>query len=83
MPKLQPAVKTIVLPAHSLGPGLTSLTFASLSQIASIVNRRFYRAGLNWAVGGFKVITSGANSQGSVSISKLQETWITSAAWRS
>ncbi len=72
--KLQPAVKTMqfVVP---LGQNTISL-----SQCASLVNRRFYRAGLNWAVAGFTVITAQGTS-GSVAISKIPDTWVASNAW--
>ena len=50
-----------------------------LSQVASLVNRRFYRQGLNWAVQGFKLITSASGGQ--VSIHKLPNTWVMSNAW--
>jgi len=51
-----------------------------LSQISSLVNRRFYRQGLNWAVAGFKIVTQGATT-GGVTVSKLPNTWVTSNAW--
>jgi hypothetical protein len=48
--------------------------------VASIVNRRFYRQGLNWAVAGFKIL-SAAGSQAFISVNKLQNTWVTSGTW--
>ena len=36
---------------------------------------------MNWAVGGFKITTSGAANSGSIIALKVQETWVTSAAW--
>jgi hypothetical protein len=53
--------------------------YIDISQCVSIVNRRFYRQGLNWAVGGFRIA---GGSTGTVYISKLQNTWVTAAAWR-
>jgi len=50
-----------------------------LSQIASLVNRRFYRQGLNWAVAGIKIITS--TSDAVISVQKLPNTWVLSNAW--
>ncbi len=72
--KLQPAVKTM---QFTVPIGQNTI---SLSQCASLVNRRFYRAGLNWAVAGFTVITTQGTS-GSVAISKIPDTWIASNAW--
>jgi hypothetical protein len=50
-----------------------------LSQVASLINRRFYRQGINWAVAGFK-FTSTAGS-GSIQINKLPNTWVMSNSW--
>lgn len=50
-----------------------------LSQIASLVNRRFYRQGINWAVGGFKIFSTGT---GAFSISKIPNTWVVANAWK-
>jgi hypothetical protein len=50
-----------------------------LSQIASLVNRRFYRQGLNWAVAGFKIISDAG--AGEVTVSKLPNTWVLSNSW--
>ena len=74
--KIQPAVLTMafVLPD---GPSTSTI---DLSQVASIVNRRFYRQGINWAVAGFKVISPG-NAIGSLSIAQLPNTWVMSNAW--
>ena len=55
-------------------------TYIDLSQVASLVNRRFYRQGLNWAVGGFKFLTSNDYS-GAISVSKLPNTWVMANAW--
>ena len=58
----------------------TEIDFIDLSQVASLVNRRFYRQGLNWAVGGFKFLTS-PGFEGQLLISKLPNTWVMSNAW--
>ena len=71
--KLQPAVKTM---AFQLPIGTDSTI--SLSQCASILNRRFYRAGLNWAVAGFTFFTTGT---GDITIAKIPDTWVASNAW--
>jgi hypothetical protein len=74
--KIQPAVLTL---AFQLPSGAASSTI-DLSQCASLVNRRFYRQGLNWAVAGFKLV-DGAGASGSVTIGALPNTWVTSNAW--
>ena len=77
MKKIEPSVQTMsfILPAGT--PGVSTI---DLSQCASLMNRRFYRQGLNWAVGGFRVI-SPAGVTGSLSVTKLPNTWVMSNAW--
>ncbi len=55
-------------------------SYIDLSQCASILNRRFYRQGLNWAVSGFKLI-AGPGQTGNLTISKIPQTWMVSNAW--
>jgi hypothetical protein len=78
MNKIEPAVMTLTLATPSPGTGVTGRSYIDLSQIASLVNRRFYRQGINWAVGGFKVTSLQA---GTVVIGKLPNTWVMSNAW--
>jgi len=83
--KIEPAVQTIVLPLPATTSGTTSVSYADLSQIASLVNRRFYRQGINWAVAGFKFLTaapSGGNQLiGAVTVEKLPNTWVMANSW--
>jgi hypothetical protein len=83
--KIEPAVQTIVLALPATTSGTTAVSYADLSQIASLVNRRFYRQGINWAVAGFKFLTaapSGGNQLiGAVTVEKLPNTWIFSNSW--
>ena len=74
--KIEPSVLTaaFVLPA-----GAATSTI-DLSQVASLINRRFYRQGINWAVAGFKVISPGS-AIGSMSIGQLPNTWVMANAW--
>jgi hypothetical protein len=53
--------------------------YIDLSQVASIVNRRFYRQGIQWAVGGFTLHTTATS--GECHIFKVPSTWIASNAW--
>jgi hypothetical protein len=76
--KIEPAVQTLQFTTSNTSAGATSQHYVDLSQVASIVNRRFYRQGLNWAVGGIKVLTS---VDGSLTVSKLPNTWVMSNAW--
>ncbi len=73
MKKIEPATQTFTFPLVGNGD-----QYVDLSQCASLMNRRFYRQGLNWAVSSIKVITTTA---GTVVVSKLPETWIMSNSW--
>lgn len=77
---LEPAVMTITVSTPSVAAGATGTSFVDLSQLASIVNRRFYRQGLNWAVSGFKLVT-GPGVTGTIYVKKIQNTWVASGAW--
>ena len=78
--KIQPAVMTLFVNTPTVNPGSTGEFTVCLSQCASLVNRRFYRQGLNWAVAGFKVYTA-PGFEGSVTCKKLPNTWVMSNAW--
>jgi hypothetical protein len=78
--KIEPAVQTLTFSmGNPYSPGAGQFKyFVDLSQVASLVNRRFYRQGINWAVAGFKVVSSEAFS---MNVSKLPNTWVMSNAW--
>lgn len=76
--KIEPAVQTIVLSTPTVAAGATGNFTVDLSQVASLVNRRFYRQGINWAVAGIKILTQ---TNGYVSVSKLPNTWVLANAW--
>ena len=78
--KIQPAVQTLTFNFTPPGSPTGDYLYLDLSQVASLVNRRFYRQGLNWAVSGFKLST-GKSSEGEVIINKLPNTWVMSNAW--
>ena len=73
--KIQPAAMTLTF---NYDVNANPNAFIDLSQVASLVNRRFYRQGINWAVAGFKVLTTGT---GQIQISKLPNTWVMSNSW--
>ena len=56
--KIEPAVLTLNVVIPSTAPGVLSSSTVDLSQCASLLNRRFYRQGINWAVAGVKVLSS-------------------------
>lgn len=78
MPKLQPAVMTMNFQL-STGEADTYVNDTiDLSQCASILNRRFYRQGKDWAVAGFTILTQGT---GELAVMCLPKTWVTANAW--
>jgi len=79
MNKIQPAEQTFFFRIAVPGGG-TTINYIDLSQCASLLNRRFYRQGLNWAVSGFKLLSDQGFS-GRVQIQKLPNTWTMSNAW--
>jgi len=83
--KIEPAVQTLLLGLPSTASGGSSVSYLDLSQIASLINRRFYRQGINWAVAGFKFVTptapAGSFLGGSIAIGKLPNTWVMSNSW--
>ena len=76
---MEPAVKDFVVTLSTGGIGVQTDNYISLSQVASILNRRFYRAGLDWAVAGFEIISGGGT--GEVAIWKIPETWVARNSW--
>ena len=77
--KIEPAVKTLLFQLDGSEGGPYEY-YIDLSQCASLVNRRFYRQGINWAVSSMKLFTS-VGTVAEVSVEKLPETWVMSNAW--
>jgi hypothetical protein len=78
MKKIEPAVQTLTFRIPQGTSGLEK-KFIDLSQCASLVNRRFYRQGVNWAVSSMKLVST--DFTGRLVVSKLPETWIMSNSW--
>lgn len=79
MPKLDPAPLTFNIPLPAVDPSNTT-KYLDLSQISSILNRRFYRQGLQWAVQGFTLHTYA--SAGVMDIAKIPQTWPVAQGWK-
>ncbi len=76
MPKIQPAVMNLTFRTTATD------NWIDISQAASIVNRRFYRQGLNWAVSGITIQMLGTGTiTGNVRVETLPTTWVCSNAW--
>ena len=78
--KIEPSVQTLSFQLTPASPGVITTDYIDLSQVASLVNRRFYRQGINWAVAGFKFLRP-AGYEGTVAVAKLPNTWIMSNSW--
>ncbi len=76
MAKLQPAVMQLNFQTTAQN------NYISISQAASIVNRRFYREGLQWAVAGITATFSDLGADNSeFKVETLPTTWVCSNAW--
>jgi hypothetical protein len=78
--KIEPSVLTITTNTDTVAPGAVGSFTLDLSQMCSLLNRRFYRQGLNWAVAGFKIFTS-PGIAGTVTVKQLPNTWVMSNSW--
>ena len=76
--KVQPSALTMTISTPVVSPGVTQKFYFDLSQIASIVSRRFYRQGINWAVSKVKVSSA---VPGQALLGKIPTTWVASNAW--
>lgn len=79
MSKIQPSVQTMLFRSDLVPSGSNDTFYIDLSQCASIMNRRFYRQGINWAVSSVRIQST--TFEGQVIISKLPNTWVMSNAW--
>ncbi len=76
MTKIEPSVQTFQFSVTQ--ENVNDINFIDLSQCASLLNRRFYRQGINWAVSSIKILTS---ATGAIGVNKLPNTWVMSNAW--
>lgn len=81
MKNIQPSEMTLTFATPTTVAGTNQNFYLDLSQVASLVNRRFYRQGLNWAVSGFKILTGGPNQKGLVTVQKLPNSWVMGNSW--
>jgi len=74
---MQPVQLKYAFSVPITGPGTTD-HYVDLSQIASLVNRKFMRQGMNWVVSNVELVTDGTVG---MQISKLPDTWVMANAW--
>lgn len=84
--KVEPSVLRFQVTLPTLtSENVSDVSYLDLSQIVSLLNRRFYRQGLNWAVSDIKHLSAtsdGSIADGFVQISKLPNTWVMHNAWK-
>jgi len=84
MRKIEPSVQTFTF-AYQVTDASSQDNYIDLSQVASLVNRRFYRQGINWAVSDFKFLIGAtapaSGSPWSLNVKKLPNTWVMSNSW--
>ncbi len=78
--KIEPAVLSMFFEMGLSGNSAVDEATIDLSQCASLMNRRFYRQGINWAVAGIKILST-SGTTGTIAIKKLPNTWVMSNAW--
>ena len=61
-------------------PGVTQISYIDIGQALSMVNRRFYRQGMQYMLANIRIQTFSATPAG-ISIKKLPETWVLGASW--
>ncbi len=76
--KIEPSILKMSFSLPAQDPDSAARYYIDLSQCASLMNRRFYRQGINWAVNGFKILT---DINGFIYTNKLPTTWVMSNAW--
>lgn len=76
MAKIQPAPKKIYF---QIAAG-KAIGYIDLSLAASVTNRRFYRQGINWAIGNVKLMSLDTKAQ-AIGVQTIQDSWMASNAW--
>ena len=75
-PRMDPAVMRLSFNVDS------DIKYLDLSQCASIVNRRFYQQGIQWAVARITFVDTTGTANGTVNIQKLPTSWVAGQSWK-
>lgn len=78
--KIEPAVLRLQFTLPSENNAGNGISYCDISQNVSLINRRFYRQGLNWAVSGITFVNNRGGS-GTIEVRKLPSTWVVSNSW--
>jgi len=74
--KIEPAVMRMSFDVES------DVKYLDLSQCASILNRRFYKQGIQWAVARITFVDTSGLANGTVNVQKLPTTWVVANSWK-
>jgi len=78
--KIEPSAMSMTFVMPTVGAG-RQVHHIDLSQCASLLNRRFYRQGINWAVASIKAVTTTQQIGAQISVGMLPNSWIMSNSW--
>jgi len=60
----------------------SDVKYLDLSQCASILNRRFYKQGIQWAVARITFVDTTGLANGTVNVQKIPTTWVAANSWK-
>ena len=60
----------------------SDVKYLDLSQCASILNRRFYKQGIQWAVARITFVDTTGTANGTVNVQKIPTTWVAANSWK-
>ena len=75
-PRMDPAVMRMSFDVES------DVKYLDLSQCASILNRRFYKQGIQWAVARITFVDTTGTANGTVNVQKIPTTWVAANSWK-
>lgn len=75
-PRMEPAVMRMSFDVDA------DVKYLDLSQCASILNRRFYKQGIQWAVARITFVDTTGLANGTVNVQKIPTTWVAANSWK-
>jgi len=75
-PRMEPAVMRMSFDVES------DVKYLDLSQCASILNRRFYNQGIQWAIARITFVDTTGTANGTVNVQKIPTTWVAANSWK-
>lgn len=60
----------------------SDVKYLDLSQCASILNRRFYKQGIQWAIARITFVDTAGTANGTVNVQKIPTTWVSANSWK-